>query len=592
MVWQSSATVNQYLKLKRSFFAIALLVLLGFAAAQETVTKGDDLAVDVALDGRLAIDLLDSIWVLPAGGGEAEKISAIQTPASRPRWSPLDDSIVYQTTINGLDQIQLYRFASGLITNVGDADYLNQHPSWHPLGERILFSSDRHQSGFDLWEYDVETGLSWRLSHLDGDELEPAWSADGRDLIYVHQQDDRWSIMLRRFGLPERVLVTSNAKISAPQWRPDGSLITYLQTYPSKTVIEMAILSDPLLVRSLIRDEDFGSAPVAWIDRQQLLYTASGGIRRRNFDSWSSINVPFRATLLPPEDDVVEQPVRELSSDDMPDSSLIIRAARLFDGIGGGYQSDLDIIIENGKIAALEPSRDRPGEIIIDLGAVTALPGFIDSYADLPTNVEDSFGALLLSFGITTVIADVPDAAALDQRWSGKSTPGPRILHSGDEATIASLLHGTSSVADASTTGLDQLLNIRQASLLPEATPRRRFAEPPELENRATSVVFGSKPNGLPPGIALHAEFLAAAAAGLNNEQVLRGTGVNAAAYLHFGLQLGRIAPGSRADLVLVDGDPLANVADLRKVVGVVRNGRFFSAIGLIEQVQAGTIVE
>ena len=175
------------------------------AAAQETVTKGDDLAVDVALDGRLVIDLLDSIWVLPAGGGEAEKISAIQTPASRPRWSPLDDSIVYQTTINGLDQIQLYRFASGLITNVGDPDYLNQHPSWHPLGERILFSSDRHQSGFDIWEYDIETGLSWRISHLDGDELDPAWSSDGRDLIYVHQQDGIWSIMLRRFGQPERV---------------------------------------------------------------------------------------------------------------------------------------------------------------------------------------------------------------------------------------------------------------------------------------------------------------------------------------------------------------------------------------------------
>jgi len=592
MVWQSSATVNQYLKLKRTFFAIALLALFGFAAAQETVTKGDDLAVDVALDGRLVIDLLDSIWVLPAGGGEAERISAIQTPASRPRWSPLADSIVYQTTINGLDQIQSYRFASGLISNVGDEDYLNQHPSWHPLGERILFSSDRHQSGFDLWEYDVATGLSWRLSHLDGDELEPAWSSNGRDLIYVHQQDDRWSIMLRRFGLPERVLVTSNAKLSAPQWRPDGSLITYLQTYPSKTVIEMAILSEPVLVRSLIRGEDFGSAPVAWIDRQQLLYTAGGGIRRRNFDSWSSSNVPFRATLLPPEDDVVAQPVRELSADDMPDSKLIIRAARLFDGIGGGYQSDLDIIIEDGKIAALEPSHDRPGEIIIDLGAVTALPGYIDSYADLPAKIDDSFGALLLSFGITTVIADVPDAAVLDQRWSGKSTPGPRILHSGDEATIASLRHGTTSVADASTAGLDQLLNIRQASLLPAATPRRRFAEPPELEDRATSVVFGSRPNGLPPGIALHAEFLAAAEAGLDNEQVLRGAGVNAAAYLHFGLQLGRIAPGSRADLVLVDGDPLTNVADLRKVVGVVRNGRFFSAIGLIEQAQAGANVE
>ncbi|MGI9201405.1 MAG: TolB family protein, partial [Woeseiaceae bacterium] len=313
--------------MKRSFFAIVLLVLSSLATAQETVTKGDDLSVDVALDGRLAIDLLDSIWILPAGGGAAEKIPEIQPPASRPRWSPLDDSIVYQTTINGLDQIQLYRFASGLITNVSDSNYLNQQPSWHPLGERILFSSDRHESGFDLWEYDIDTGLSWRISHLDGDELDPAWSSDGRDLIYVHQQDGFWRLMLRRFGQPERVLVNSNTKISAPQWRPDGSLITYLQTYLSRSAIEMAILSKPLLVRPLIEGEDFGSAPVSWIDRQQLLYTAGGSIRRRDFNAWSSVNVPFRATLLPPEEDVVAQPVRELSLDDMPDGNVVIRTA-------------------------------------------------------------------------------------------------------------------------------------------------------------------------------------------------------------------------------------------------------------------------
>ena len=107
-----------------------------------------------------------------------------------------------------------------------------------------------------------------------------------------------------------------------------------------------------------------------------------------------------------------------------------------------------------------------------------------------------------------------------------------------------------------------------------------------------TNIVSGSKPNDLPPGMALHAEFLALAAAGLDNEQLLRGAGVNAAAYLNFGLHLGRIAPGSRADLVIVDGDPLQHVADLRKVVGVVRNGRFFSAIGLIERVDPPAPVE
>lgn len=562
------------------------------ANAQQTVTRADNISVDVALDGRLAIDLLNSIWILPAGGGQAKQITAIESPAYRPRWSPLDDAIIYQTTVNGLDQIQLYRFASELTTNIGDPRYLNQHPKWHPLGERVLFSSDRYDSGFDIWEHDLETGLSWRISHLDGDELEPAWSSDGRDLIYVHQQDDRWSLVLRRFGLPDRVILASDTRISAPQWRPDGTLITYLREYGAETRIEMAVLSDPVLIRPLIEGEDFESAPISWIDRQQMLYTAGAGIRRRNFNSWSSVNVPFRAMLTLPEDDVIEQPVRELSAHDIPGGSVVIRAARLFDGIGGGYQDNLDIVIENGRIAAIEPRRDRTGEIIVDLGSVTALPGFIDSYAELPADVDDGLGALLLSLGITTIIADYPNAAELDRRWSSKETPGPRIFDSGNEELAASLLHGTTSVADANTAGLKQLLDIRQARLLPAAEPRRRFAKPPELENRATSIVFGSKPNGLPPGIALHAEFLAAEAAGLDGEQLLRGAGVNTAAYLRFGLQLGRIAPGSRADLVLVDGDPLQDSADLRKVVGVVRNGRFFSAIGLIERIDPGADVE
>ena len=122
----------------------------------------------------------------------------------------------------------------------------------------------------------------------------------------------------------------------------------------------MAILSDPILIRPLITGEDFGSAPVSWIDKQQFLYTAGGSIRRRNFNSWSSVNVPFRATMVAPADDVIEQPVRELSAFDIPASSIVVRAARLFDGIGGGYQTDLDIVIKDGKIAAIEANSGSP----------------------------------------------------------------------------------------------------------------------------------------------------------------------------------------------------------------------------------------
>ncbi|MGB5332093.1 MAG: amidohydrolase family protein, partial [Woeseiaceae bacterium] len=68
--------------------------------------------------------------------------------------------------------------------------------------------------------------------------------------------------------------------------------------------------------------------------------------------------------------------------------------------------------------------------------------------------------------------------------------------------------------------------------------------------------------------------------------------GVNAAAALRLDPLLGRIAVGAAADLVFVDGDPLSNIEDARKIVAVVRNGRFFSVSGLIDRAQAFESVE
>ncbi len=274
-------------------------------------------------------------------------------------------------------------------------------------------------------------------------------------------------------------------------------------------------------------------------------------------------------------------------------------------------------MIEGSRIRAVEEARDRPGAIVVNMDDLTVLPGFIDSHASLPAHADETLGPVLLSFGVTTIVAESDQAAALNKRWSGKEMPGPRVLGAdwqldlGSMATVmlsadslptsprgiryedarlgdlhepATILSG---LADARTQGLPELLSSRQASLLRGyPTAMRRFSDAPLLPERSSSIVLGSKANGLPPGIALHAEFRALAEAGLNQENVLRAAGINAAQALGLGLQVGRIAPGASADLVLVDGDPLANIEDTLKIVGVVRNGRFFSAIGLIERTE------
>jgi hypothetical protein len=44
--------------------------------------------------------------------------------------------------------------------------------------------------------------------------------------------------------------------------------------------------------------------------------------------------------------------------------------------------------------------------------------------------------------------------------------------------------------------------------------------------------------------------------------------------------------------MVLVSGDPLARVADAINIVAVVRNGRFYSLVNLLEKASEGSHVE
>ena len=43
--------------------------------ADETITRGSNLAVDTSTDGRLVMDLAGGVWVVPPGGGEADLLT-------------------------------------------------------------------------------------------------------------------------------------------------------------------------------------------------------------------------------------------------------------------------------------------------------------------------------------------------------------------------------------------------------------------------------------------------------------------------------------------------------------------------------------
>jgi imidazolonepropionase-like amidohydrolase len=74
-------------------------------------------------------------------------------------------------------------------------------------------------------------------------------------------------------------------------------------------------------------------------------------------------------------------------------------------------------------------------------------------------------------------------------------------------------------------------------------------------------------------GFALQRELELDAQAGIPPAGVLKLATLGAARIMKRDSELGSIAPGKLADVVLVDGNPVANISDVRKTVVVVKNG-------------------
>ena len=77
------------------------------------------------------------------------------------------------------------------------------------------------------------------------------------------------------------------------------------------------------------------------------------------------------------------------------------------------------------------------------------------------------------------------------------------------------------------------------------------------------------------PGFSIHREMQANVAAGLTPYQVLRSATKNVGEYLKAKDTFGLVAPGHRADLVLLEVNPLTDIGNVAKRAGVMLRGRW-----------------
>ena len=129
------------------------------------------------------------------------------------------------------------------------------------------------------------------------------------------------------------------------------------------------------------------------------------------------------------------------------------------------------------------------------------------------------------------------------------------------------------------------LAQAEAGALPPSTIPKARQAAAAAADSHRKAIAAGVRiAFGTDTGVSKHGdnaqEFVLMVAAGMTPAQAIKAATVDAATALDRSAQFGRIAPGMPADIIAVDGDPLADVRQLEDVDFVMKGGRIVKQEG------------
>ena len=148
------------------------------------------------------------------------------------------------------------------------------HARWSPNGRYLAYASNENAAFFDIYVMDMRTQQRWQLTDHPANDTAPTWSPGGTEIAFISDRSGKYRVYKTDINGEKVSQLTKGGDDWGPAWSPDGKWIVYNTLQPDRFVYLYITSADGKKPRALARAAEKGRNATWSPDSKKVVFSS------------------------------------------------------------------------------------------------------------------------------------------------------------------------------------------------------------------------------------------------------------------------------------------------------------------------------